>query len=371
MENQVEMTQFLAMDEREEEMSEETHCSLLQLTQAPTIDIQAELRNAYEENSDLVDEVGIIVFDNESNLVTPAFFFAKGEKSTIYLGSSYKDGTTVDFVLDKKCPSGNSYIVSNTALCFTYSHEQDILTMESTNGPDFVLKGKKFEYIHHGDKRNIYDGDKLLFKFSSENDPTQLLTGYTIQFHHAPLHSTTVDGTDNEISGKAVDPSHVEYRKQDRTNLKKANKQKEQVKKAIRQVKSGKKMRKVEKKQLLQTISQAKKTPCKAEQRHGNCNDKQCPYQHSTASNISEYKNFPAVIVKWIPEKHYGFAENDDGYRFFVHISQCKEGSVTFAECGKLSIVQVGAKITIGSVQLPKISEKSGKVPKAFNVAFD
>jgi len=130
-------------------------------------------------------------------------------------------------------------------------------------------------------------------------------------------------------------------------------------------------MRKVEKKQLLQTISQAKKTPCQAEQRHGNCTDKQCPYQHSTASNISEYKNFPAVIVKWIPEKHYGFAENDDGYRFFVHISQCKEGSVTFAECGKLSIVQVGAKITIGSVQLPKISEKSGKVPKAFNVAFD
>jgi len=40
MENQVEMTQFLAMDEREEEMKE-THCSLLQLTQAPTIDIQA------------------------------------------------------------------------------------------------------------------------------------------------------------------------------------------------------------------------------------------------------------------------------------------------------------------------------------------
>ena len=369
MENQVEMTQFLAMDEREEEMKE-THCSLLQLTQAPTIDIQAELRNAYEENPDLVDEVGIIVFDNESNLVTPAFFFAKGEKSTIYLGSSYKDGTTMDFVLDKKCPSGSSYIVSNTALCFTYSHEQDTLTMESTNGPDFVLKGKKFEYIHHGDKRNIYDGDKLLFKFSSENDPTQLITGYTIQFHHAPLHSTTVDGSDNEISGKAVDTSHVEYRKKDRTSLKKANKQKEQVKKTPRQVKSGKKMRKVEKKQLLQTISQAKKTPCKAEQRHGNCTDKQCPYQHFTASNIFECKNFPAVIVKWIPEKHYGFAENDDGYRFFVHISQCKEGSVAFAECGKLSIVQLGAKITIGSVQSPKISEKSGQAPKALSVAF-
>jgi hypothetical protein len=80
MENQVEMTQFLAMDEREEEMREETHCSLLQLTQAPTIDIQAELRNAYEENPDLVDEVGIIVFDCESNFSHPCLLLCKRRK---------------------------------------------------------------------------------------------------------------------------------------------------------------------------------------------------------------------------------------------------------------------------------------------------
>ena len=77
-------------------MAGATYPSLLQLTQPSTINIQAELKDAYEENPDLVEEVGIIVFDCESNSVTPAFFFAKGEKSTIYLGSSYKDGTTMD-----------------------------------------------------------------------------------------------------------------------------------------------------------------------------------------------------------------------------------------------------------------------------------
>ena len=91
MENQVAMTQFLILDEREQKMAGATYPSLLQLTQPSTINIQAELKDAYEENPDLVEEVGIIVFDCESNSLTHAFFFAKGEKSSICLGSSHQD----------------------------------------------------------------------------------------------------------------------------------------------------------------------------------------------------------------------------------------------------------------------------------------
>ena len=126
-------------------------------------------------------------------------------------------------------------------------------------------------------------------------------------------------------------------------------------------------MRKEESKQAQQLITIAKKTPCTAQQKHGKCADKSCPYQHFTASDIFEHKNFHAEVVKWFPEKHYGFAESTDGYRFFIHISQFEEGSVPFAECRKLSLVQLGAKITIGSVQLPPIS---GQVPKALSVSF-
>ena len=55
------MTQFLILDEREQEMTGATYPSLLQLTQPSTINIQAELKDAYEEKPDLVEEVGIIV----------------------------------------------------------------------------------------------------------------------------------------------------------------------------------------------------------------------------------------------------------------------------------------------------------------------
>ena len=93
--------------------------------------------------------------------------------------------------------------------------------------------------------------------------------------------------------------------------FKKANQKKKQVIKANRQVKLE---------QAQQLIAKAKQTPYTAQQKHGKC-----------SSDIFELNDFLAAIVKWFPEKHYAFAESTDGHRFFVHISQCKEGFVAFA----------------------------------------
>ena len=71
--------------------------------------------------------------------------------------------------------------------------------------------------------------------------------------------------------------------------------------------------------------------------------------------------------MKWFPERHFGFAEADDGYRFFVHISQFSNGSVAFDKSGKQSIIKLGTKIIIGDVEPP---QTSGQVPKALNVYF-
>ena len=51
-------------------------------------------------------------------------------------------------------------------------------------------------------------------------------------------------------------------------------------------------------------------------------------------NGVYDHRDFTATIVKWFPERHFGFAEADDGYRFFVHISQFSNGSVSFDKSG-------------------------------------
>lgn len=73
--------------------------------------------------------------------------------------------------------------------------------MESTNGPAFILKGERIDFIRKGNKRFIHTGDELLFKYPSKED-SKNIAAYFIQFHHATCHSTSIGNHDAKPSGK-------------------------------------------------------------------------------------------------------------------------------------------------------------------------